>query len=108
MLRNRVKQLLRHAIRITVKEPDPLFVWRLNPRKPGQQGRQTILDPKIFAVTSGVLADQVDFAHALGKHTRCFQHHRFEPPAAKLSAILRDDTETAWMIAAFGDLYIGR
>ena len=65
------------------------------------------MQTQVFAVAGGVLADQVDLAHALLEQARGFGNHRFEAPAAELAAILRDHAEGAGMVAALGDLDVG-
>ncbi len=97
------QQPLRHFVGIAVQEPHPFLMRRRNLRQPRQQLRQAVFQSEILAVTGGVLADQVDLANTLRKQPRRFADHRFEPAAAKLSAILRDHAEGAGMIATLGD-----
>src|SRR5438874_3782157 len=63
--------------------------------------------PQIHPVVGRVLANQIDLPYAL-----CYQHpdfgqDRFRRSAAMAPTHLRNDAETAWMIAAFRDLQIG-
>src|SRR5260370_7515256 len=76
----------------------------LDPRQPGHELRQAVLDPQVRAIGGGVLADEIDLADSLREHARRLHHNRLEPAAAKLAAKLRNHAERAGMIAAFGDL----
>jgi hypothetical protein len=62
---------------------------------------------EVFAVRSGVLPDQRDFAGAGCRQVFRLAHHGLEAPAAKFSAKLRNDAERAGMIAAFRDFDVG-
>ena len=73
MLRDGVEQSLRDLIGIAIEETNPFFVVRLDLRQAGEQQRETVLHPEILAVAGGVLADQVDLAHALRKQARGFR-----------------------------------
>ena len=75
-------------------------------RQASQQIRQAIFHSQIFAVASGVLADQIHFANTLPEQSRGFRHHRFEPPAPESPPILRDGAERTRMIATFGDFHV--
>jgi hypothetical protein len=65
--------------------------------------RQAVAQAEVFAVRSGVLADQGDFAGAGSGKIFRFAYHRFKSAAAELSAQLRNDAEGAGVIAAFRD-----
>ena len=104
VLRDRIEQLLGDLVRIGVEETHPFRLRRFDLRQAGEQLRQTVFEAEIFAVAGGVLADQIDLAHALREEARRFRNHRFEAAAAEFAAILRDHAEGAGMIAAFGDL----
>ena len=68
-----VQQLLRDPVRIAIEKPDPFLALGLNLRQPRHQLRQAVLDPKIFAVRSGVLADQIDLADSAREQPRGFR-----------------------------------
>ena len=108
VLRDGVEQFLRDFIRISVKEANPLRLRRLDLREPRQQLRQAVFQSEIFPVAGGILADQIDFPDALAKKPRGFGNHRFKPAAAEIAAILRDHAKSAGMIAALGDLHVGK
>ena len=78
-----IEQLLRHFVRIAVEEPDPLGVLGFDLRQARQQLRQAVLQAEILAVAGGVLADQVDLAHALREQARGFGDHALETAAAE-------------------------
>src|SRR5688572_7485811 len=101
--REGVEQTLGDAVRIRVKEPDPLWLSCLNRGKTCQQGGQTIPDAEVFAIRGCVLADEVDLTHALRKQARRFADDGFETAAAVLAAVLRYHAERARMVAAFGN-----
>ena len=61
---------LRDPVRIRVEEPNPFSLRRLDLRQPRQQVCEAILETEIFAVSGGVLADQVDLANALREQPR--------------------------------------
>ena len=65
---NGVKQFLRDFVGIGVEETNPLGQFSGDFGEPRQEFGQTVFETEIFAVTSGVLADQIDFADAHGEH----------------------------------------
>ena len=99
---NRIEQFRRDAVRVAVQEAHPIQI--VNLRQALQQRGQSIADSQIFAVKSGVLADQRDFAHARGRQILGFTHHGLKSAAAEFSAQLWDHTKRAGMVAAFVDL----
>src|SRR6266487_4486576 len=66
------------------------------------------LRPQVHSVIRCILTDQIDLAHALADELPNLRENRFRGPAAVSSAHLRDHTETARVIAPFGDFYISR
>ena len=62
--------------------------------------------PQIHAVVGRVLADEINFLHALRDERAHFRENRGRRAAAMASAHLRNDAETARMIAAFRDFQI--
>src|SRR5262249_39483369 len=68
---------------------------------------EAVVDPEVFAVASGVLADEVNLADPLLEQARCLRDHRLEAAAAEFAAILRDHAESARMIAAFRNFDVG-
>ena len=81
---HRVEQSLRHAIRIRVQEAHPGQAF--DARQPLEQHGQAVAQAEIFAVRSGVLADQRHFAHAGGGEIFRFAHHGFKAAAAEFPA----------------------
>src|SRR5262249_50717888 len=106
MFRNRVEQLLRHAIWIRIEKTDPSKLPDL--REPREKMRKSITQAEIFSVACCVLPDECDFANARAGQLLGFTRDRFKPAAAKFSAQLRNDAEGAGMIAAFRDFDVGR
>ena len=62
----------------------------VNLRQPLQQQSKAVFQAKIFAVTSGVLADERDLAYAAGGQSLGFSNHGFKMPGTKLAAKLRE------------------
>ncbi len=75
-------------------------------REAGEKLREAVFEAEVFAVAGGVLADQIDLAHALFEEASGFRDHGFETAAAEVAAILRDHAEGAGVIAALGDLQV--
>ena len=67
-----------------------------------------LLFPKIHAVVGSILADKVDFLHALGNKAANLANNRIQRAAAMATAHLRNNTKTARMVAAFRDFDIDR
>src|SRR5205809_7889652 len=107
MLSDRVQQLLRHLVGVSVQEADPLRLRRFDLREALEQRSQAVLQTHILAEAGGVLPDEADLPNALRKQPRGLGDYRFEAPAAKGAAILRNHAERAGMIATLGDLDIG-
>ncbi len=63
---------------------------------------------EVFAVTGGVLADEGDLPDAAGDEGFGFGDDGLEAAGAELAAELGDDAEAAGMVAALGDLDVGR
>src|ERR1019366_5721402 len=103
---NRLQQLAGDLVGIGVEEAHPAQFLDL--RQPLQQQRQPVFQTQIFSVAGGILPDQRDLAHALVRKMLRLGDHRFESPRTKLATQLRDDAKRAGMIAAFGDLDVGR
>ena len=100
-----VEQARRDAIRVAIEEANPVEIFDL--REALEQKRQAVAQAEVFAVESGVLADQRNFAHARGGQILRFAHHRFESAAAEFAAQLRNHAERAGMVAAFVDFDVG-
>ena len=73
-----------------------------------QQQRQAVFQTEVFAVASCVLADESNFAHTGLREALGFGNDGFETARAELAAKLRNDAERTGMVAAFGDLDVGR
>ena len=101
-----VEQLLGNAIGISVEEANPLFLRRFDGGETGEQNREPVFYAQVFAEAGGVLADEVDFADALREQPRGLCDHGFKAPAAECSAVLRNDTKRAGMVAALGNLEV--
>src|ERR1700736_3226245 len=99
-----------------VKKPASDFVWvsveETNPAQVfdgGQfleQQRQPVLQPKILAVAGCVLADERDFTHARASEALGLCDYGLKAAGTKFTAYLRNNAETAWMIAALRDFDI--
>ncbi len=68
---------------------------------------EAVFEVEIFAVTGGVLANEGDFADALLDELMGLGDDGLETAGAELAAKIGDDTETAGMVAALGDLDVG-
>src|SRR5580698_3049470 len=107
MLGDGIEKLLSDFVRIRVEEAHPFRLRRFNLCEAGEKLREAVFETEVFAVAGGVLADQIDLAHALFEEASGFRDHGFETAAAEVTAILRDHTEGAGMIAAFGNFQVG-
>src|SRR5205085_9108268 len=63
------------------------------------QQRQAIPQTEVFAVAGGVLADERDLAHARARQPLRLGDHRFKAPRAEFAAKLRNDAESARVVA---------
>src|SRR6185312_3417672 len=102
-----VEQALGDFVRIGVKKTNPLGLFGGKLGETREQVGKPVLEAQIFAVTSGVLADEIDFANSRLEHALSFRDDAFETAAAELATKLRNDAEGAGMIAPFGDFDIG-
>src|SRR6202043_1314494 len=100
----RVEEFLRYAIGVGVKEAHPQQIFDAG--EAGQQLCEAIAQTEVFAVGSGVLTNQGDFASACGCEILRFAYYRFEAAATKFAAQLRNDAESAGMIATLGNFYV--
>ena len=127
-VRNRLNQFIRPMRRMRVEQPNPeialqriqLAQQRANRRGIGGQrfgGRgkflrrrngAAVIGPQIQAVVSGVLRNQIDLLHAVGDQRPGFGDDVRLLPAAMRAAHPRNNAEAAWMIAALGDLHVGK
>ena len=105
VLRDCVQQLAGNLVGIGVEETHPTQVF--DRRKFFQQKREAIFQAEIFAIASGVLADQGNFSHSGLRETFGLGNDGFKTSRAELSAQLRNDAEGAGMIAALGNLDVG-
>ena len=103
---DRLEKSARDFVGICVEEANPPQAFDV--RELFQQRGQAIFQSKVLAVTGGVLSDERDFADAGLRQSLGLGDDRFETPRAKLSPKLGNDAEAAGMIAAFGDLNVGR
>src|SRR5581483_8827463 len=103
---DRVEQFLVYPIRIRIQETDPFLMGRFDPGQPRQKFCESVTNSEILSITGRILPDQVDLTHALREKARCLSHDRFESPAAKFAAILRNYAKTARVVASLGNLYI--
>src|SRR5262249_22956788 len=101
-----LKQLRRDLVRIGIKKAYPLEVIDLC--QPLEQGRKTILQPKIFAIASGVLPDQRDLAHTPMREVPALGDNRCKMAGAKFAAKLRNNAERTWVITALRNFDIRR
>src|SRR6185437_7792104 len=70
--------------------------------------RQSVLQPKVFAVTGGVLADERNLAYSVPRQPLSFRDYGFKVSRTKFTPQLRDDAEAARMITALGNLDVRR
>src|SRR6202050_5570629 len=105
MCSNGVKQARRDAIRIAIEEANPVQIFHF--RKTFEKDSETVAQAQIFAVESGVLANQRNFADPSCRQIFRFAYDGFETPASEFSAELRDHAESAGMVAAFINFYVG-
>ena len=102
---------------VRIKQAHPEFaVDLLNLTKQFSKGRSSrrvkrltrscLLPPQIHPVIRRILADQIDFADAFTDESPNFRKNRLGRPATVSSPHLRNHAKTAWMIAAFGNLYV--
>src|SRR5205085_1668576 len=77
-------------------------------RRIDRLARPGFFSPQVHSVVSGVLTDQIDFAHAFRDQPANLRQHRVHPSAAMFPPHLRDNTETARVIATLGDFYVCR
>src|SRR6478609_10814616 len=94
--RNRLQQLARNLIGISVEEAHPAQVFNLC--QPLQQYGEAVLQAEVFAVTSGVLTDERDLAHAAGGKTFGLSNYGFKMARTKLTAQLRNNAKAAGMV----------
>ena len=73
-----------------------------------EEGGEAVLEAEVFAVAGGVLADEGDLADAAGDELLGFGDDGLEAAGAELAAQVGDDAEAAGVVAAFGDLDVGR
>src|SRR5208282_2384782 len=100
------QQLARDFVGIGIKKTDPTQIFNL--RQLFEQKPEPVFQSEIFSVAGGILPDQSDLPHPGLSQALGFGHHRLKSTRPKLSSQLRDDTKCAGMIAAFGNLYVGR
>src|SRR6185437_11907924 len=100
------QQLARDLVGIRIKETHPAQFG--NSSHALQQQRQSVLQPKVFAVTGGVLADERNLAYSVPRQPLSFRNHGFKASRTKFAPQLRDDAEAARMITAFGNLDVRR
>ncbi len=101
-----VEQLARDAIGIGVEEAEPAQVR--DACEGVKELGKAVFEAEVFAVAGGVLADEGDFACAAGDKLLGLGDYRLETPRPEFSAQVRDDAEAARVVAALGDLNVGR
>ena len=77
---------------------------RVGPREESTGWRGPAFPPEIHAVIGRVLADQIDFLYSFADERADLSDDAFDGAAAMPAAHLRDDAESARVIAALGDL----
>src|SRR6202167_6209430 len=93
-----VEQARRDAVRIAIEEAHPFQVFHL--RETFEKRCEAVAQAQVFAVESGVLPNQRNFAHSCGSEIFRFAYDGLKTPAAEFSAKLRDHAESAGMVAA--------
>ncbi len=73
-------------------------------RQFAQQVREGVLLAQVFAVARRILGYQNQFLHTFLRKLMCFGDDRAEAATAKMSAHLRNETESAGTVTAFSDL----
>ena len=119
-LANRLNELVAPVSRVRVEQADPEVAFDLVKlaEKRGEGFALGGVDlaarvwaglgPAIHAEIGRVLGDQIDLLHAFGNELTSFLDDGFDRAAAMASANTRDDAESAGVVAAFGDLDVGR
>src|SRR6266480_7051967 len=116
-LRDSLNQFIAPMRRVRVKQAHPEFAFDLlNFAKQYRESwsasridrltRPRFRRPQVHPVIGGILADQVNLAHAFANELANFRQHRFGFSAAVFSPHLRNHTKTAWVIAAFSNFYV--
>ena len=94
------------AVGVGVEEAEPAEVGDFGERV--EECGEAVLEAEVFAVAGGVLADEGDLADAAGDELLGFGDDRFKSSGAEFSAQVGDDAEGAGVVAALGDLDVGR
>src|SRR5262249_35983847 len=69
----RLEQSTSDLVRIGIQETDPTKLFNFG--QPRKQKGQTVLDPQVFTVTSGVLSNEGQFPHAVCSESLSFSDH---------------------------------
>ena len=106
VLRHGFEQPRGDLVGIGVEEAQPLEAGQHG--EGVEQGSEAVGQAEILAVAGGVLADKGELANALRDQVLCLGEDGSQTTRAELAAQLRDDAEAAGVIAALGDLDVGR
>ena len=116
-LRDRLHQFVTPMRRVRVKQAHPkITLNRLNLAQEGRERRAArrinrlarpgFRGPQVHPVVGSVLADQVDFLYAFRDKAANLREDGGRRTTAMPAAHLRDDTETARVVAPFGDFQV--
>ena len=94
------------AVGIGVEEAQPAEA--LDCGRGVEESGEAVFEAEVFAVTGGVLADEGDFPDAVRDELLGFGDDGFEAAGAEFAAEVGDDAEAAGVVAALGDLDVGR
>ncbi len=101
-----LEELAGDAVGVGVEEAEPAEAWDAGELV--EECGEAVLDAEVFAVAGGVLADEGDLLNAAGDELARFGDDRLEAAGTEFSAQIGDDAEGAGVVAALGDLDVGR
>ena len=102
VLGDRVEKFASDLVGIGVEKAHPAEIF--NGGEFLEQQSEAVFEAEVFAVASGVLADEGNLADAAAGEAFGLGDHGFEAARTKLAAQLGNDAESAGMVAAFGNL----
>ena len=103
---NGVKKAAGNAVGIGVEKAQPAHAGDLG--ECVEQLRKAVLDAQVFAIAGSVLADQRDLLDAARNELLRLGDDRLEAARAEFPPEIGDDAEGTGMVAALGNLDVGR
>jgi hypothetical protein len=101
-----LQQAIGDAVGVGIEEAQP--AQAVDAGESVEQVGETVFQAKVFAVAGGVLADEGNFLDAAGDELLRLGDDRLEAAGTEFAAQVGDDAETARVVAALGDLDVGR